>query len=474
MQLDTPVHRSTRSTRTQRRMAGATLLLVLALFAAACGDDSTTTAGDETTTTTEAATTTAAPDDPDDPPDDTVPDFVLTDSFRGVTAETITIGYSSIDFEWLNNDFNLDLAFVNNAPIADAIAAWHNENGGVLGRDIVLVHETYLPVGPTSADEVCVKLTENQEIFAVLGGFAGPGAADVNECFTELHDTVLIAAAPRADQAERAGGLWVASDMSLDRRNPAVARLMADAGVLDDLGSMAVIASNQDEAVLAEGMADALREEGVDVAFSDFVTTTGDRLATGADVGIWIERARTAGVSTIVLLGEGEFRNQEFFVQAPDFTYIMGNGDAITDWQSIPPEGLSAETRVLSNNNGPDVGAFDDPGLVECIDVVEEALGVEVLATSQLPEGDPNYFSGTVGVCRTFSLFVQIAEAAGPDLTNDSWIAALDNVPDLSLPGYTFASLSSDKVDARDQLVLVEFNLATLSFDPISEPIDVG
>ena len=106
--------------------------------------------------------------------------------------------------------------------------------------------------------------------------------------------------------------------------------------------------------------------------------------------------------------------------------------------------------------------------------MVEEALGIEVLATSQLPEGEPNYFSGSVGVCRTFSLFVQIAEAAGPDLTNESWIAALDNVPDLDLPGYQFVSLSSEKVDARDQLVLVEFDLETLSFDPISEPIDVG
>lgn len=462
---------------TARRRSLIAMIAVLAIAAAACGDDSGGTNAGTTSTTTEATTTTSTADDPagDAPtPTDPPEEIVLTDAGPGVTADTITLGYTAIDFDLLNNSFNLDLAFVNNGPIADAIAAWYNENGGVLGRKIELIHENYLPVGPASADAVCVKLTDDVEVFGILGGFAGPGAADVNECFTELNHKVLVAAPPRADQAERAGGLWVSSDMSLDRRNPAVARLMADAGVLDDLGSMAVIASNPDEEPLAIGMAEALREEGVDVAFSDFVTTTGDRLATGADVGIWIERARTAGVSTIVLLGEGEFRNQEFFVQAPDFTYIMGNGDAITDWQSIPPEGLSPETRILSNNNGPDTGAFDDPGLVECIDVVEEALGVDVIATSQLPEGDPNYFSGTVGVCRTFSLFVQIAEAAGPDLTNETWVAALDNVPDLALPGYQFASLSSQKVDARDQLVLVEYHLDTLSFDPISDPIDVG
>ena len=63
---------------------------------------------------------------------------------------------------------------------------------------------------------------------------------------------------------------------------------------------------------------------------------------------------------------------------------------------------------------------------------------------------------------------------AGPDLTNESWVAALDEMEDLSLPGYRYASLSSQKVDARDQLVLVEFHLDTLTFDPISDPIDVG
>ncbi|MDH3704633.1 MAG: ABC transporter substrate-binding protein [Acidimicrobiia bacterium] len=460
-----------------RRRHGITaLLVVLVLGAAACtsddGDEEASADGDNSTTAGSVATTTVAEDTTTTT---SMPEEVeLTASFRGVTADTITVGYSSIDFDRLNSEFGLDLAFQNFGPQADAIVGWYNDNGGVLGRRIELVHERYLPVGSTTAEEVCIKLTEDATVFAVLAGFAGPGAADVNECVAEQHDTVLVATAPRADQAERARGLWVSSDMSLDRRNAAVAQLMADAGVLGDLGAMMVIGSNGDEQPLVDGMAEALTDVGVDVPITDVVTTTGDRIATAADVSVWIERAQAEGVSTVVLLGEGEFRNQEFFEQAPEFTYIMGNGDAITDWQSIPPEGLQAGTRVLTNNNGPDVDLLDDPRIGECIAAVEQAQGVEVIPTSQLPEGDPNYFSGTVGVCRTVALFVQIAEAAGPDLTNESWVAALDEVPDLSVPGYDFVSLSSTKVDARDQLVLVEFDLETLSFDPISDPVDVG
>jgi hypothetical protein len=455
------------------------LVAVLALGAASCS--STDTEGAATTQANVSAEQFSQPDGtagseaPEPVEDPEVQGTVqLTDSFRGVTADTITLGYSSIDFERLNSDFGLDLAFTNFGPSADAVAAWYNDNGGVLGRKIELVHETYVPVGPTSATEACLKLTEDATVFAVLGGFNGPGAADVNECVADQHDTVLVAAAPRADQAERAGGRWVSFEMSLDRRNPAFAQLMAETGVLDELGPMLVVGSNPDEIPLVEGMATALTELGTEVPITDVVSTTGDRVATANAVTIWIEQARAAGVSTVVLLGEGEFRNQEFFLQAPEFTYIVGNGDSISDWQSIPPEGLQPGTRVLTNNNGVDTNLFDDPAFAECVEVIEAALGIEVLATSQLPEGEPNYFSGAASTCRSFSLFVQIAEAAGPDLTNDSWVDALDNVPDLSLPGYDFVSINADKVDARDQLVMVEFNLDTLSFDPISDPVNVG
>jgi hypothetical protein len=456
------------------------LLIALALIAASCGDDSNGTSGEaevesaplEDDSTDEDSPSKDSPsEDSPSPVDDGPEDVVLTDTFRGVTADTITLGYTSIDFELLNESFGLDLAFQNFGPQADAIVAYYNENGGVLGRQIELIHEKYLPVGPTSADEVCLKLTEDATIFAVLAGFSGPGALDVNSCFTELHDTILVGPAPRSDQA---GGLWVSADMSLNRRNSAVARLMADAGVLDGLGEMMVIGSSIDEQPLVDGMAEALSGVGVGVPITEVITTTGDRPATANDVAVWLERARSSGVSTAVLLGEDEFRNQEFFIQAPEFTFIMGNGDSITDWSSIPPEGLEEGTRLLTNNNGPDVAAFDDPQILTCVAAVEEAQGIEVRATSQLPNGEPNYFSGTVGACRSISLFVQIATAAGPNLTNETWLAALDNVPDLSLPGYKFATIRADKVDARDQLVLVEYDRANLTFVPISDAIDVG
>jgi len=123
---------------------------------------------------------------------------------------------------------------------------------------------------------------------------------------------------------------------------------------------------------------------------------------------------------------------------------------------------------VLSSNRK--VLKGEDPDLDECIAVVEAALGVEVKPPQELAEGEPNHWSGTLNACRFIGTFVQIAEAAGPDLTNESWVAALDNVPDLKVPGFEFVSLSSTKLDARDELVLVEFDLETLTFVELTEP----
>ena len=38
------------------------------------------------------------------------------------------------------------------------------------------------------------------------------------------------------------------------------------------------------------------------------ITTTGDETATIAEVEVFIERAETEGITTVALLGEGEFR----------------------------------------------------------------------------------------------------------------------------------------------------------------------
>ena len=272
------------------------LLLALALVAGACGggNDDDDDAGAEAPQPTAAATapepadadgeaeTAPTESDPDEPapaqtqeepaeaeapapeeaPEATPEPIVLTDSFRGVTSEAILIGHSSIDFEKLNADFGLDLPYQNFGPPFLALVDWYNEQGGVLGRHLEVVSELFLPVGATTAEAACLKLTEDQKVFAVINGFAGPGAEQVNTCVTELHDTILVGGLPTPEQAEASGGLWVSPQMSLERRNTAMVSILEQTGRIDDLSPVMIIGSHPEQQALIDGIADELRAAG--------------------------------------------------------------------------------------------------------------------------------------------------------------------------------------------------------------------
>ena len=238
------------------------------------------------TSTTVAATTTS-------PVPTTT--FVLEDTFRGVTSEAIKVGLTVIDFESLNRIFHLSLTYDNWIPVFEAVVADINSRGGILGRRVDLVSRSFLPVGSVTADAACTELTEDEQVFAVVNGFAGPGAEDVNECFTDLHETVLVGGHPTPEQINRARAPWIAYDMSLTRRGVAFVNLLRKTGWLDDLGPYLILGANPEYQPIIDDMVTALEaaDETVSViAISDY---TGDEAATIFFLDVLTERARWRG-----------------------------------------------------------------------------------------------------------------------------------------------------------------------------------
>ena len=250
------------------------------------------------TSTTVAATTTS-------PVPTTT--FVLEDTFRGVTSEAIKIGLTVIDFESLNRIFHLSLTYDNWIPVFEAVVADINSRGGILGRRVALVSRSFLPVGSVTADAACTELTEDEQVFAVVNGFAGPGAEDVNECFTDLHETVLVGGHPTPEQINRARAPWIAYDMSLTRRGVAFVNLLRKTGWLDDLGPYLILGANPEYQPIIDDMVTALEaaDETVSViAISDY---TGDEAATIFFLDVLAERARVEGVKSFLVVGEDPY-----------------------------------------------------------------------------------------------------------------------------------------------------------------------
>jgi len=391
----------------------------------------------------------------------------LTDSFRGVTAETIKVGFTAIDFQALR-DLGIDISIADYQPFAQAFADDLNQRGGINGRQIELVIETFTPTGAATAEPACVKLTEDEEVFVVLNGFAGPGAEDVNTCFVDTHETILIGGTPNDAQLARAVAPWVTHDMSLSRRAVAFATLFDQAGMIGDLGKIMLLSSNPEFDSVTSQAGDALTAVGADVAFQATVTATGDQTGTEAEVGNFLERARAEGVTSVIQFGAGVFATDVILEAGDEFTMVLFNGDQASDFA---PQNLDPGDTVLSSITLPDP---EQEETKRCVALIEDALGLEVIPPTELATGETNNWAGTINVCRQFKIFEKVATAAGADLTNDSFTAALDAFGSDSLAEYPFTSLSSTKRDARDSLGVGQWDHDLNEWVEISDQIDVG
>ena len=69
-------------------------------------------------------------------------------------------------------------------------------------------NEYYSPIDPTDAERACTALTEDNEVFAVLGGFVGPLAGTADPCITGLNETIPRRCEINAAELAQARAPW--------------------------------------------------------------------------------------------------------------------------------------------------------------------------------------------------------------------------------------------------------------------------
>ena len=142
------------------------LFLAAAVIAAACGSG---TDGADSLSTSNASSSAGDVSKTEPEPSGTSGETPLTASFRGVTATTIEIGIALVDFQQL-----VELGFIENSH-GDERLIWNtliddlNASGGVGGRLLEPIFDSYVPFGSTQAEISCLRLTEDNAVFAVLG-----------------------------------------------------------------------------------------------------------------------------------------------------------------------------------------------------------------------------------------------------------------------------------------------------------------
>lgn len=434
-------------------------LLACTLAMAACGgddDDDTAPADTSTTVATTDETTTIPPSDPTEPAEVTEP-VELTDSFRGVTADTIRIGVPYVDLEAIRDVVDLDHG--DYAAAYQAVVDDINANGGVLGRQIEIVLGSFSPIDTAASDAVCVQLTEDEEVFMVIG----LPIFDQVLCYVQDHQMAVIGGMMNNARLAAAEAPWFSYDGNADNNIASGTQSLIDAGEFDGV-TLGVAAGFESEDTMNDIVLTMLEDAGIDVAETAILEDTGTDIAAGlANVAVVAERFQSSRVDTVLFVGQG----------------ITGflTGIAPTEFRphitNLDRDSFQAYTQTAGNDLSVIEGAvttgaaelvFDDPALQECFDIVEAAQpGLDIQDTrgnADLPE--PWVSAHTA--CAQFQLFVDIATAAGLDLTYDTFQAAGEALGDWQGPGDPLRHFSADTPDGDPPRFLFRWNGATGRF----------
>ncbi len=467
----------TRATSAWGRLVAISALCTLVV---ACGDDDDDSSSDVAATTTaptEASVTTTAPATTAPPataaPATTIPPTTvppLTASYRGVTEDSIKIGVVMLDTETLFENTGVLLNWGDNqAQYQSAIDAI-NEAGGILGRMIEPVFVPVDPLSPTGYEEACVKLTQDDEVFAVVG-FVRP--ADSALCYAETGDTPFIGYLSdlTSDVVARSELPIITSNALPERLDKALVSVVADAGELDGK-TIAIIGNTEGGNTIVN---DALEEAGFE-AVSQTVTAapTDDAVADAAEFDIvvqkWISEGvdfvfDTAGLDRLLAAANRAGFEATFATSTPSIL-------SLSRFDSGATEAEVARTLVVAE---PPVEVLLEQGheaTTVCVDRWNENHPDEQ-AVLFPQEGELDNLVRIARSCQQIGTFALIAERAGPELTTESFAAAVADIGSFEIAMLPFASLGADKYDANDVVSLYRWDATKKDFIA-GEAVDIG
>jgi hypothetical protein len=107
----------------------------------------------------------------------------------GVTPTSVKVGIALADFDCVKSF--VDSIRVHQEQVYQAYIDNINAKGGIAGRKIKPVYDSYCPLGSAGPLAVCTKLTDDDKVFAVIGTFVD-FSGDAQTCVANQHHRVLM------------------------------------------------------------------------------------------------------------------------------------------------------------------------------------------------------------------------------------------------------------------------------------------
>jgi hypothetical protein len=424
-----------------RRIPTLAVLAACALLAAACSSSDDDTQGSSPSTSPGSVDTTDATED------------VPLELGRGVTDDTITLGYVYLDLDAVREKGLINLNWGPQGDHVQAIADYINANGGISGRSIEVIPLAIDPADASSAQAACLQLTEDNEVFAVLGALRG----DEVLCYTEQHDTIAVANSDMTqERLDRSNAPYASVNAARERVIDNFASEAASAGLFD--GRTVAVLSVDAVDVAADVAIPALNDAGVSVEFESLIQGDGSVGGAAAELSVNVESMRARNIDTVVVVGDGTVAVNTF-IREGFFPRLFFTDQGVATTVAARAD-LSAFDGVYTYGGPTPSERFADPRFQEECAAPWDTLNPDAATQDPavVPEGEPNHTTGLLVACRALTVFAAVAKAAGPNLNNATFAAALDGIGAFTLPGTNAASLGAGKYDAEDDLRLSTYN----------------
>ncbi len=387
----------------------------------------------------------------------------------GVTNNSITIGVTYVDLASVAQ-FIHGLNQGNFQAVYQALINNINAHGGIDGRTLKADYEPINPIGSASPSSACTQLTEDDDVFAVMGFFQSTDPA----CYVTLHDTPVIGGAMTTQLLAAAKAPWFSTQPIENQLEPDVIAAAAEDGVFKGK-KVAVFSQSDAPPGLVSSVIAALKKHGVTpVATAEVDANTSDTEATIQQISdVVTQKFESAGANVVVAVGNAGESWPNATTSGTYHPQLVATSDsALGGYTGTASATSPALTNAITGYTEPlSVGSkavgWADPALQKCVQVAKAAGQPAPSPVDNSTNADQQYVS-VVTACQDLALFTAIARRAGKTLNVQTFAKAGDNLGMVEIPAVGSGTFSKATPAGSFPLYLYKWNASQDQLVPVS------
>lgn len=389
----------------------------------------------------------------------------LTATDRGVTAKTVKVGFTILDTGGLGRTgVAIGLSVDQQRDAWIGYAKEINARGGLNGRMIEPVTATYDPVNENSQRQACLRLTQDEKVFAVVGGFNFPVAVS---CVTRENETPLFSGYPSTQDE-----IFATSAGRFVTLYPKASRSMASwAAALDGAGrlkgrTIGILNQQQNDpgAKTSAALEKAIEARGYPVKRrADLSADTG---TSSSQVPVTVNQFKADGIDTVFILA-GVTTATAFVQQADSQGYrpLYHLGDWANNNSDFTVQNMPRSFQAISvtqiMGHGNKVQPFpENRQAARCREIHDKYSGRKLAARGTAEYG------ATMQNCDSILAFEKAARAAGPQLTRPRIAAAVASLGSFPVANWGPGRYGPGKSDFSDQVRFQVFDAGCTCWQP--------